>query len=145
MNVDDLLQAYARRVAFVMRTNGTTSTSKLNEYGTRHFSPVQFLGTFPATETPPKTKHRCFYIQNVDPASEPGTHWLGIARDPDHRDLLFDSFARPPTATWLPHLRGMALTEQDVDQEAHSTRCGQLCLAFGHVFINHGREFAQLC
>ena len=44
-----------------------------------------------------------------------------------------------------PHLRGMALTEPDVDQEAHSTRCGQLCMAFGHVFVNHGYDAAKMC
>ena len=49
------------------------------------------------------------------------------------------------SATFLPHLRGMALTEDDVDQETNSTRCGQLCLAFGHIFIAHGYDAARKC
>ena len=48
-------------------------------------------------------------------------------------------------STFLPHLRGMALTEDDVDQETNSTRCGQLCMAFGHIFLAHGYEAAQKC
>ena len=40
----------------------------------------------------------------------------------------------------------MALTEDDVDQwPRDSTHCGQLCLAFGHVFLSHGYAAAQLC
>ena len=145
MDVDDLLQAYARNVAFEMGKDTTTSTTELNDYGTKHFSPMQFLGVYPANVAPERTKHRCFYIQNTEPASHKGSHWLGCAREPGQRDLLFDTFARRPTASFLPHLRGMELTEPDIDQETHSTRCGQLCMGFGHVFVNHGREFAELC
>ena len=145
MDVDQLLQAYARGVAHEMGKNTTTNTSELEAYGRLHFTPQQFLGVYAADVTPPRTKDRCFYIQNTEPSSEDGEHWLGIARQPGRRDLLFDTFARRPSATFLPHLRGMALTEDDVDQETNSTRCGQLCLAFGHIFIAHGYEAAQKC
>ena len=146
MNVDAMLEAYARNVAHEMRKNTTTSTSELRDYGDRHFSPLQFLGAFPADETPARTKHRCFYIQNTQDSSQDGEHWLGIGRQPGETDLLFDSFARKPSATWMPHLRGMELTEDDIDQwPVDSTHCGQLCLAFGHIMINHGYEAAKLC
>lgn len=145
MDIDQILQAYARGVAHEMRKNTTTSTSELEAYGRLHFTPQQFLGVYPADATPPRTKERCFYIQNTEPSSEDGEHWLGIARQPGKRDLLFDTFARRPSATFLPHLRGMALTEDDVDQETNSTRCGQLCMAFGHIFLAHGYEAAQKC
>jgi hypothetical protein len=71
MDVDELLQAYARNVAFEMGKNTTTSTTELNDYGKRHFSPMQFLGVHPANQTPARTKERCFYIQNVDDSSKP--------------------------------------------------------------------------
>ena len=145
MDVDELLQAYARNVAFEMGKDTTTTTSELNDYGRRHFSAMQFLGVYPANETPARTEHRCFYVQNVDPSSKPGSHWLAVARQPGERDLLFDTFARAPSANFIPHMRGMALTEPDVDQEAHTTRCGQLCMGFGHVFINHGYDAAKMC
>ena len=128
-----------------MGKNITTNTSELEAYGRLHFTPQQFLGVYAADVTPPRTKDRCFYIQNTEPSSEDVEHWLGIARQPGRLDLLFDTFARRPSATFLPHLRGMALTEDDVDQETNITRCGQLCLAFGHIFIAHGYEAAQKC
>ena len=54
--------------------------------------------------------------------SEPGAnaHWLAVARQPGERDLLFDTFARPPSATRLPHMRHMETTDPDVNQEKHS-------------------------
>ena len=111
MDIDQLLQAYARGVAHEMGKHTTTNTSELEAYGRLHFTPQQFLGVYAADVTPPRTKDRCFYIQNTEPSSEDGEHWLGIARQPGRRDLLFDTFARRPSATFLPHLRGKALAE----------------------------------
>ena len=146
MDADELLQAYARNVAHELRNSTTTSTSELVAYGNMHFSPLQFLGVFPADETPGRTQHRCFYIQNTQDSSKDGEHWLGIGRQPGETDLLFDSFARKPSASWMPHLRGMTLTEDDIDQwPKDSTHCGQLCMSFGHIIINHGYEIAKFC
>jgi len=146
MDIDAMLQAYARTVAQEMGKTTTTSTTELREYGYRHFSASQFIGVFPRDETPDRTSHRCFYIQNTQDSSQDGEHWLGIGRQPGEPDLLFDSFARKPSATWMPHLRGMELTEDDVDQwPEDSTHCGQLCLAFGHIMTNHGYGAAKLC
>ena len=50
-----------------------------------------------------------------------------------------------PTADWLPHLRGMDLTDDDVNQRYDTKRCGQICIAFGFVFMHHGRDVAALC
>ena len=108
--------------------------------------PHECLGVFPADVTPARTNHRGFYIQNTKPSSHVGEHWVAIAREPRHTDIVFDSFARTPSATWMPHLRGMRSTESDVDQFPHdSTHCGQLCLAFGHVFLEHGYDAALQC
>ena len=66
---------------------------------------------FPANQTPEKSKHRSFYIQNTSADHGANAHWLAIACEPGEPDLLFDTFARPPTATWLPHLRHMETTD----------------------------------
>ena len=146
MDADQLLQAYARGVEHGMRNTSTTSTTELQDYGRLHFSPLQFRGVFPANQTPEKSKrHRSFYIQNTSAEAGANAHWLAIACEPGEPDLLFDTFARPPTATWLPHLRHMETTDPDVNQQQHSRRCGQLCMAFGHVFLNHGRPVARMC
>ena len=47
MDIDQLLQAYARGVAHEMGKNTTTNTSELEEYGRLHFTPQQFLGVYP--------------------------------------------------------------------------------------------------
>ena len=83
-----------------------------------HFSPLQFRGVFPANQTPEKSKHRSFYIQNTSADHGANAHWLAIACEPGEPDLLFDTFARPPTATWLPHLRHMETTDPDVNQHS---------------------------
>ena len=101
-----------------------------------------------ADVTPPRTPHRCFYVQNTDPSDQPGTHWVGIAREPGQTDVVFDSFARRPSPTFLPHLQHMVRTEDDVDQARTgpgSTMCGQLCMAFGTIFLHHGRDAALKC
>ena len=146
MDIDDILQAYSRAVMHDLRKSTTTSTGELEGYAQRHFMPHECLGVFPADVTPARTKHRCFYIQNTKPSSHAGEHWVAIAREPRHTDIVFDSFARTPSATWMPHLRGMRSTESDVDQfPRDSTHCGQLCLAFGHVFLEHGYDAALQC
>ena len=144
-DADQLLATYARMVEASMGHSSTTTTSELQDFALQYFSGLQFLGVYPADVTPERTLHRCFYIQNTSAATLPGVHWLALARQPGHNDLLFDSFARPPTADWLPHLRGMDLTDDDLNQRYDTKRCGQICVAFGFVFMHHGRDVAALC
>ena len=113
----------------------------LNHITRKFAEPVPIMFSFVILDAEPIFTSAFF----VDPSSEPGSHWLAVARQPGERDLLFDTFARAPSANFIPHMRGMALTEPDVDQEMYSTRCGQLCMGFGHVFINHGYDAAKLC
>ena len=148
MDIDAMLQAYARHISAVMGKSTTTSTDELLQYGRRAFNAENFLGVFPADVTPPRTPHRCFYVQNTDASDQPGTHWVGIAREPGQTDVVFDSFARRPSPTFLPHLQHMVRTEDDVDQARTgpgSTMCGQLCMAFGTIFLHHGRNAALKC
>ena len=74
MDIDAMLQAYARHISAVMGKSTTTSTDELLQYGRRAFNAENFLGVFPADATPPRTPHRCFYVQNTDPSDQPGTH-----------------------------------------------------------------------
>jgi hypothetical protein len=146
-SIDDALDLNCRNVIQRMGNRTTTSTSELQRYGDTYFPAGFFAGVHPADRAPPRSGHTEFYVQNIDPSDKPGTHWVAIARVPGHRDLLFDSFARPPSATFLPHLQGrVESTEDDVDQHPHdSTHCGQLCMAFGHILHQYGREGAKHC
>ena len=62
---------------------------------------------------------------------------------PGKAPLLFDSFGRKPSASWQPHLRGVATTDPDHNQHLSATNCGQLSLAFGMVFLHHGYPVAK--
>jgi len=145
MDADHLLEAYTAQVSARLGKDTTTGTTELLDYGRRHFTPVSFLGVFPSDVTPARTRHRCFYIQNTESSREDGQHWCGIAREPGRKDLFFDSYARAPSATFMPHLRHAQSTDPDVNQAIDSTRCGQLCHGFGHVFVNHGYDTAAMC
>ena len=146
-NIDQALDLLCRHVMAEMGKTTTTSTDELRAYGATHYPAGFFAGVYATDQSPPTLAHRNFYIQNTDPSTEPGTHWVAIAREPGYTDLLFDSFARKPSHAFLPHLRGrVELTETDVDQHPRdSTHCGQLCLAFGHIFERYGRSAALLC
>ena len=143
MDANAMLAAYTASVAGHMGKDTTTSTSELEEYGRRWFTPQQFLGVFPADVEPPRTRHRCFYLQNTKPASHEGEHWTAVGREPGRADLFFDSYARKPSAHFMPHLQGVALTDADVDQSLTSTVCGQMSLAWGHIFVARGYDVAQ--
>ena len=143
MDASGLLAAHTASVAGRMGKRTTTSTSELNDYGHRYFTPHQFLGVFPADQEPPRTRHRCFYVQNNKPASHKGEHWCAIGREPGRADLFFDSYARKPSPHFMPHLQGVALTNADIDQSYDSSICGQMSLAWGHIFLACGYDVAQ--
>ena len=58
---------------------------------------LAFPGVFPQDHEPPRTKHKCFYIQNTKPGAHSGEHWTAIGRQPGRPYLFFDSFARKPS------------------------------------------------
>ena len=139
-SADQLLEVYARMVAQRMQSSTTTSTSDLQGYADMYFRPGVFLGVFAADESPPRPQHRGFYVQNTlrtDSESRNG-HWVAVAMEPGEKSLLFDSFGRTPGAAFMPHLMHAETTDPDRNQEWESTRCGQLSLAFGHLYMNHG-------
>ena len=98
MDADALLAAYAAAVAGRIGHTDLTVTSELRDYGRRNFTPLQFLGVFLADLEPPRTRHRSFYVQNTDPSSKGGEHWIAVGREPGRSDLVFDSFGRTPGA-----------------------------------------------
>jgi hypothetical protein len=101
MDADALLAAYAAAVAGRIGHTDLTVTSELRDYGRRNFTPLQFLGVFPADLEPPRTRHRSFYVQNTDPSSKGGEHWIAVGREPGRSDLVFDSFGRTPGPGWM--------------------------------------------
>ena len=137
-SADIILQIYARQVAARMRSNTTTSTSELQAYGNLYFPKQRFLGVFPADITPKRPPHGAFYIQNTlrSDSKDRSGHWVAVALEPGRKPLLFDSFGRKPSATFMPDLMHADITDPDLNQELESTRCGQLSMACGNMYLN---------
>ncbi len=145
MNADQLLAIYASRIQEPPPRGlgrGTTTTAQLTEYGRRLFGTDFFRGVYPAGQGPVETDGRYFFLVNTDDGP-PGEHWMAVAMQPGKAPLLFDSFGRKPSASWQPHLRGVATTDPDHNQRLSATNCGQLSLAFGMVFLHHGYPVAK--
>ena len=64
--------------------------------------------------------------------------------EPGRKPLLFDSFGRHPSATFMPDLMHANITDPDLNQELESTWCGQLSMAWGHLYLNYGYAVAQM-
>ena len=136
-SADIILQIYARQVAARMRSNTTTSTSELQAYGNLYFPKQRFLGVFAADITPKRPPHGAFYIQNTlrSDSEDRSGHWVAVAVEPGRKPLLFDSFGRKPSATFMPDLMHADITDPDLNQELESTRCGQLSMGRGDICI----------
>ena len=139
--IDIVLYSVADAISQEVGYNSTT-TSDLNRLGHALFKPGFFLGVYPAGSTIPKPGGRAFYIQNTEPISKSGSHWLAVALEPGHPPLLFDSYGRTPSRSWMSELQHMDTSDPDVNQRDDTTICGQLCLAFGKIFELHGRSVA---
>jgi len=145
MNADQLLAIYASRIQEpAPRGLGreTTTTAQLTDYGQRVFGSDFFRGVYPAGQGPREKAGRFFFLTNTTDTA-PGEHWMAVAVQPGKPLLLFDSFGRKPSATWQPHLRGVAITDPDLNQRVSANNCGQLSLAFGMVFLHHGYDVAK--
>ena len=112
-SADIILQIYARQVAARMRSNTTTSTSELQAYGNLYFPKQRFLGVFAADITPKRPPHSAFYIQNTlrSDSKDRSGHWVVVALEPGRKPLLFDSFGRKPSATFMPDLMHADITD----------------------------------
>ena len=56
----------------------------------------------------------------VDPADF--RNWVAVALEPGQKPLLFDSFGRKPSATFMPHLMHANITDPGRNQEWESGR-----------------------
>lgn len=74
-----------------------------------------------------------YYIVNLDPSNEPGSHWVVCfkKRNPLEKNVYFDSYGFPPT---LPEIKEFMGKDFDYNtrclQQPLSTACGQWCILF---------------
>ena len=112
----DFLLYVVRNIIISEVGTGPLSTSELNVLGRNMFPQPFFLGVFPAQAKIPVVTGRAFYLQNTEPLPHFGKHWLGVALKPGYPSLLFDSYGRVPSRTWMPELQHMETTDPDPNQ-----------------------------
>lgn len=120
------------------------NTSELNKMGKYYFG-KKYIGTYPS-DMLPQMKHGQYAIVNLDNSSQPGTHWIAVAKN-GNKTLMYDSFGRT-TYNIIPSLlqsgNGVIVhTERDVEQADHESNCGLRCISFLKVYDKYGFKGAK--
>jgi len=95
-----------------------------------------FLGVFPINMVPPKVKRdiNVKFVINLDPANQPGSHWVAIWRKSNNFGYYYDSFGRLPPKTlktWLfQNSDGWTHNSKVMQSHSDKTACGYLCISF---------------
>lgn len=112
------------------------NTSELLNVLMSHPVTKRHLGGIVASDQLPErnssTDNDKYYIINLDPSTEPGSHWVACFLFKDKDDLYFDSYGFPP---FVPHIiRFLSSSNFSFNttpvQDPLSTSCGQWCLLF---------------
>ena len=135
-----LYETVLRDVTRPMVGDKTTSTPLLLNAGKMLFG-NKFLGVFASDRIPRMDTRYPYAIINLDPSTQPGSHWIGLAYVNKKRTLMYDSFGRSPREI-LPH-RKLRSTQRDAEQSSKETDCGARVLAWLYVFDRAGEEAAM--
>ena len=139
MTPDDHYEKFLAQVVSKLG-NGETYSNELADVGKEMFG-KKFNGVFSADEIPQKFTS---IIANLDDRSEGGSHWIAIARTPEGKYLVYDSFGRKTDkiiGQGVSHLDTYD-TEYDAEQDVKEENCGARCLAWLKVFHRFGKEAA---
>lgn len=103
-----------------------------------------FKGVYSADEIPWDKKEEgedetCFFIFNLDPSYEEGSHWVCIMLRPIQKAFYFDSYGMEPNHPAFEKFMDNYYEFNDrLLQNPGSTNCGQWCLYFIHHMIEDG-------
>jgi hypothetical protein len=105
-----------------------------------------FLGVFSADRAP-QLQHLnlpCCFVQNSDPATKPGQHWLAFSYSPvsPNTILMFDSYGLsianyPYIAKHAPFK--ISYANREFLQSVHSQCCGHYCINY-LAKLSHGMQ-----
>ena len=139
-------EIYERKLQLVEAIigNGTTWLRDLRHMGTRLFG-SRFAGAFASDKIPVLTNETPYAIVNVDKSSEPGSHWVALAKN-GSVTLFYDSFGRRGSnlipAVCVSGNGRIVDVERDAEQRILEANCGARCLAWFWVFDDFGPEAA---
>jgi len=121
-------------------TQETTYLEQLTELGKANFGD-KYHGTYPSDHIPKLEPHQCC-ILNLDKSTEPGSHWISLARGGGKQCYMYDSFGRRgvtliPALKW--ELPGKVIdSDRDSEQGIMEVNCGARCIAWLYVFYTKG-------
>lgn len=132
-------------IIYPMIGNKTTYLSQLKRCGIDLFG-HSFEGVFPADKIPQLNTSK-YCILNLDKSTEPGSHWIAVAKDGD-KSYVYDSFGRDFNEI-IPSIKfsgnGTIIdVDDDAEQNVIETDCGARCLAFLLVCEHWGVDMAKL-
>ena len=124
----------------------TTYLQQLNKVGKKMLS-VKYKGTFPSDKIPRLNDLSPYCILNLDKSTEPGSHWVALAKHGNH-SILYDSFGRDNKKI-IPNLRysgnGQIFnTDLDCEQKIQETNCGARCICWLKFLDEYGVKNAML-
>jgi len=139
----------------MMKHNGITTDAELTKIGKKVIGRC-YLGTFSSDVRPvdiyTKTLNpRCddyYFIINVDGSSQPGSHWIAVAKLANmNKYLIYDSFARKSKKLIPAFIRNFRYEYIDLngkaDQKVQEENCGQRSIAMLLFIKKHGYHAAK--
>lgn len=122
--VEKLYNDILRKHMIPLVGNDTTFMSDLHKAG-KQILGKDFIGVF-ASDQIPSFERGKYAILNLDNSSEPGSHWIAVAKHKDNI-IVYDSFGRPAKKI-IPSLfqqdRTVIDTELDAEQRKNENNCG---------------------
>ncbi len=123
--------------------NKTTFSDTLDKQGKKYFN-SKWLGVFPRDtfiKKLPLEKGK-YAIVNVDKASQPGSHWLGVVTLGGNKIMLWDSFGREKISELFKQAK-LTIPDMDKDQTISQIDCGQRALSWLNVYDMLGKKAAM--
>ena len=94
-----------------------------------------FIGVFPI-DSLPQVRHKkpLKLIVNLDPSTQPGSHWVAIYRRANGQAYYFDTFGRSPPPLIREWLAQNSWDWKHFDRQIQgandSVSCGYICMTF---------------
>ena len=91
-----------------------------------------FLGVFACDQLPAIHSYPCSFVLNLDPATQDGSHWVGVFALSPHRLNYFDSYGMKPNECVRRTLRQFSRITHNTRtfQSLSSSTCGYFAMAF---------------
>jgi hypothetical protein len=145
-NAMKLYNHYLKKVVYPKTGRKTTFLSQINGAG-KALLGVKFKGVYPSDKLPKLNDLSPYCILNLDKSTEPGSHWIALAKIENGQSIVYDSFGRNYKKI-IPNLNysgnGKIInTDDDSEQKMTETNCGARCIAFLMVLDNYGTEMAM--